>query len=138
MDEQLTAAEFFYLNAGWSYDPHKQTKEEGRQECARALAMAERWATETGVEYRWEIDQDGPPWRDDDDDNTYWSCVAIDDDYECVASLGGIDFVTGEPWGEGYRRVVEAELALEAMGMERAASMVDFLAIRLEIVGAME
>lgn len=137
MTEQLTAAEFFYLKAGWSYDPHKQTQDEGRQECARALAMAERWAGETGIEYRWSVDQDAMA-TEGLDGGVLWECVAIDDDYEQVASLGGIGFDSGEPWGDDYRRVIEAELALEAMGMERAASMVDFLAIRLEIVGAME
>lgn len=48
---------------------------------------------------------------------TAWQCEG--DDMGALtyrASLGGIDFGRdGEPWGNPYRRVVEAELALEAL-----------------------
>jgi hypothetical protein len=45
-----------------------------------------------------------------------WVCCMFDENGELVQSLGGVDFGRDvEPWGPPYRRVVEAELALEEM-----------------------
>lgn len=108
--------QFFYDHAGYSYDPKRETPEQGRRKCARLLARAERKGSEAGLSFEWQHDDitsdefksSGSPWR-------LWACVCRSVDGEILSSLGGIDFGRdGEPWGDTYRRVIEAELALEA------------------------
>jgi hypothetical protein len=115
MDESVT---FFYMNAGWGYMPGEETPEQGHERGARELARAEYLAYNRGFTYRWSVDpgtdssdfSDGrPPWA-------LWQCAMYNRDSRIVASLHGIDFGrNGEPWGNNYRRVVEAELALEGL-----------------------
>ena len=108
---------FFYDQAGYGYQPDQETKEEERRRCARQLAEAERVASEAGFSYEWEIDLSGDSseFNDDPEPWALWCCVCRDMDGAFMASLYGIDFGRdGEPWGQPYRRVVEAELALEA------------------------
>jgi hypothetical protein len=98
---------------------------------ALALAKAEIWAEEKEVEYRWDWDDDG-----DLGDHHYWCSTAIEENHfhmpersrhtheilwcaaylddACIASLSGII----DP-DNTYRRVIEAELALEAYGNEQ-------------------
>ncbi len=119
-----TPYQFFLKHAGYSYDPKKETQIEGRRKCARALAEAERKAYAKGFDFEWELDSmTSAEWLEDDEDggknrkpwNT-WACVARDNNGKVIGSLCGIDFGrNGEPWGDPYRRVVEAELALEAL-----------------------
>jgi len=119
-----TGYHFFLKWAGWSYDPKKETKIQGRQRCARELAHAERKAYDKGLTFHWAIDVGylSSEWIDDDEDGgknhdpwLTWFCVAKNKRGTVVASLSGIDFGRdGEPWGDPYRRVVEAELASEA------------------------
>ena len=114
-------AQFFYDNAGYSYDPTKETQEEGRRRNAVLLADAERWARETGYSFVWDIDHDSSSADgiDDDEDGgkhndpwRVWSCWMMDEKGNTVQSLHAIDFGRdGQPWGDNYRRVVEAELA---------------------------
>lgn len=119
----FSAVAFFVKHAGCSYDPLTETPEDGRVRCARELAKAETLARELGYSFRWDVDpdvtsadwigarSDGGKYRDPW--NT-WVCDIIGPDGEFVDSLGGIDFGRdGEPWGEAYRRVIEAQLALE-------------------------
>lgn len=123
--KQETAEQFFYREAGYSYDPKKETKAQGRRRCARILADAERRASEAGISFQWEIDMgaSSADWIADDEDGgrnkdpwAVWECVARDGSGKVIASLCGIDFGRdGEPWGDPYRRVVEAELALEGL-----------------------
>lgn len=127
VQSNMTPAEkFFYDNAGWSYDPTKETSEQGRQSCARALASAEAEARDAGLSFDWSQDHiTNRDFTDDGPEYYLWSCVCRDESGEVCASLGGVDFGhTGDdddefaeakqPWGDPYRRVVEAELALEA------------------------
>jgi hypothetical protein len=109
---------FFLRNAGYSYDPKTQTKQQGRSETARKLAKAERDARALGYTFEWEYDSDG--------------CIGCDcDSPDCDCSTGephetlGCRMIhpdTGRGvrslWGickpsREYRRVIEAELALE-------------------------
>jgi hypothetical protein len=115
---------FFFRHAGYSYG-NGQTAEEGRTECSLRLADAEKKARAAGISFQWEIDPDikSADWIDPKEDGDEyrgpwetWKCIAIDGENNHVASLSGIDFGrNGEPWGDNYRRVVEAELALEAI-----------------------
>lgn len=119
----FSAAAYFARHAGFSFDPLTETREAGRLRCARALASAETRARELGYSFRWEIDpdvtsedwcsprQDGGKYRDPWET---WVCEILGPDGELVGCLGGVDFGrNGSPWGQAYRRVVEAELALE-------------------------
>lgn len=111
-----TPAEFFYKHGASSYDP--QTEEEVRREGAARLADAERIARNRGWSCNWEIDPtiDSSDFDDGPDAWALWCVVLRDEDGVVIGSLGGVDFGRDvEPWGQPYRRVVEAEIALEAM-----------------------
>lgn len=109
------AIAFFHEHAGWSYDPAKETSAQGRRRGAQRLAKAERIASDRGYSFEWQVDHidssefsdEQPPWQ-------LWCCVMRSVDGTVLQSLGGVDFGRdGDPWGDPYRRVVEAELALE-------------------------
>ncbi len=103
----LKSFKFFKANGGYI---------EGRRaECALQLARAEREASAEGLRFCWQDDSiDDPHYRDFDDDtrpNTYEIVFVYGPDSEDVlASLGAVIDAT-----EDYRRVVEAELAIEAL-----------------------
>ena len=110
--------QFFYDNAGFSYDPATETQEQGKQRCAIALANAETKAAQEGIEFVIEPDPDADESWMDGESQEYqdkwrgkaWQVVLWDADGKNVlASLGGC-------YGDKkYERVVRAELALEAM-----------------------
>lgn len=114
------AVQFFYTHAGFSYDPKTETKVQGKRRCARALAKAEAYAYEHDWAYTWE--QDSCIGGDCGDTETCEHPCCQGTEHECLwcsledsrgnplASLGSIC----EP-SEEYKRVVKAELALEAM-----------------------
>lgn len=115
-DTNQSAEDFFYEWAGYSYDPKTETQEEGRRKCAANLAASERHAKRVGIRYEWRVDQDIDS-REFSNEKPYyslWSCFCYRDG-ECINSLHGIDFGRGKkPYGEPYKRVVEAELALDS------------------------
>lgn len=118
MNAQNDAVEFFYKYAGWSYNPGTETPEQGRRRSARELARAELLAIDNGWEFEWRDD-----WSVDHVDEFEFyenggpesceSCTLYSAEGEVLASLGCIDDATDE-----YRRVVEAELAQEALSDE--------------------
>lgn len=108
------ALRFFWEHGGYNYDPATETADEGRARCALEAAGAEVWAREQGIEFRWEDDwnvgdhvaefdcyEDGGP-------DTCEMCAAYLGD-TLLACLGCIDDASDE-----YRRVIEADLAMEA------------------------
>lgn len=106
--------EFFHQWAGFSWDPKTETREQGKARCAQLHATAEAWARDAGVRFQWVRDPDcdrsgiehGGP---------LWLCMAWRDS-TCIGSLGSVDLgESGEPWGDPYARVIEAELALTIM-----------------------
>lgn len=111
--------QFFYREAGYSYDPKTETERQGRMRCARALASAEIHAEQNGWIVEWVPDPDADrSWMDEETRREnqeafgailYTECSACGSKQTAVASLWGIF----EPSDE-YRRVVAAELALEA------------------------
>ena len=112
------AEAFFYEHAGYSYKPGEETPEQGRERGAKALAAAEHFASENGYSFNWLIDPeiDSSDYSDEDPAWELWGCIMRDEQGEVRQSLWAIDFGRDkEPWGEPYRRVVEAELALEEM-----------------------
>lgn len=118
MTPKQAAFYFFFKHAGFSYDPKTETPKQGRAKCARALAKAERDAAALGYTFEWsddwtvrdhakEYSSEAYPNGNPD---TCESCICRDADGTAVASLGCIDDATRE-----YRRVIEAELAQEAL-----------------------
>jgi hypothetical protein len=108
----MTAYSFFLKNAGYSV-AQGETQIQGRRRSARELAQAEQWARENGVTFSWEPDQDADP-NDWDGDGP------IGENAEgCVArcASGGVLVALWSIWDASaeYRRVVQAELASEAM-----------------------
>jgi hypothetical protein len=115
--QALSPAEFFfYENAGYSYDPKTQTPEQGRIACAKALAEAE--AVGKRLEYSFEWDWDECPdlsFMSDEEreqEHEVLCCRIVDPETArySLASLCGIV----DP-DHNYRRVIEAELASEAI-----------------------
>jgi len=116
-----TAVAFFYRNAGYSHpsDATPAQQRAHRLNGARTLAHAEEWARNAGGSFVWSVDQDSTSadWSDETPAWEQWQCAMRDENGRCVASLHGIDFGRdGSPWNDNYRRVVEAELAREALG----------------------
>ena len=115
--QKLTAPQqFFFDHAAYSYDPKTGTPEQGRTRCALNLAAAEAMGREAGLSFEWQVDPyiNSSDFSDDPEPWQLWSCLAHDSKGAVVQSLGGIDFGRdGTPWGNDYRRVVEAELADE-------------------------
>lgn len=110
----LEAERHMYEHAGFSVQTNETTKQ-GRARSARERAQAEKWARDNGMTFVWEDDWEvGSHVREfdayDSEPETCESCIAYDRDGNVVASLGCIDDATPE-----YRRVIEAELASEAM-----------------------
>lgn len=113
----LTPAEqFFYDHAGFSYDPKTETRKQGRVRCAKELAESESIAARLGYEFEWDWDQDPDlSWMSDEEraqEHEVLCCRIIDptDRKYSLASLCGIT----DP-DTNYRRVIEAELASEAI-----------------------
>lgn len=112
------AVAFFYEHAGWSYDPVKETSDEGKLRCAQALADAEAKAASAGVQFRWEQDditnrEHGAIHSKKVAEYYLWQCCAYHEG-EVIGSLSAVDFgADGEPWGEPYARVVQAEIVSE-------------------------
>lgn len=109
----LTALEkFYYENAGYSYDPATQTPDEGRMETARNMASALCLTLGDGGVFRWEDDwavdhgREFDCYVDGGPETCEWAGLYIDG--KLVASLGCVDDAD-----DGYRRVIEGELALE-------------------------
>lgn len=117
------AEAFFYKHAEFGYDPKKETEEQGRRSNAKELALAERDAASLGISFEWGEDPNPDvSWMDKkqlkqyrDGDFVMMQCASISTDGHVVGSLGGIHM--GSDWRlDPYRRVIEAQLATEALG----------------------
>lgn len=115
---QLTRQQqFFFDNAGYSIAPG-ETEEQGKMRGAVQLAIAEDWARDNGYEFKWLPDEAGcigcdcgnPDCACENGTCEPEVCIMKDDDNHVVQSLGSVCGADNK-----YRRVVEAELALEEM-----------------------
>lgn len=113
--------QFFYDNAGYSYNPQTETPDQGRLKCAQELARAERYAQDHDWRVAWEHDHyaddsfveiwdeaERDEWRNQE--HECLTAVLYNEAGEVLASLGGIF----DP-DVDYIREVNAELALEAL-----------------------
>jgi hypothetical protein len=113
-------ARFFYRTAGYSWTPATETEKQGRLRCAESLAKAEKWlAAQPGHCIDWEFERD-PDYSGIDHRDPLYCCLVSVVCTECggrgkCASLGNIDLGPEGTDDESYKRVVEAELALELM-----------------------
>lgn len=111
--------QFFYDNAGYSWDRQSETEDQGRTRTADALAEAEEWFVKSGYEFWTDDDNDADwSWMDEEEKklpHRVVYAVLADSDGRYLQSLGGIF----DPDPE-YLRVVRAELALEQMTVELA------------------
>ena len=116
------ATAFFYKHAGWaSREGLTAAQNRGvRRANARSLAEAEAEAERRGWKVAWEDDPSG--WDslgdvDPSEVSEVLSAVLKDDDGRALASLGSIAFGKGQSVeaDRRYGRVIEAELALEAL-----------------------
>lgn len=130
------AEQFFYENAGWSYDPATETEEQGRRRGAVALARAEERMkagpyfvdVEPDPEpYDGDVPYDGPLkvvnlWQMADPTRPEFLWQMTDPTRpELLGCIGGIACEEGDP----YLRVVAAELALEYLPKELTDAEVD-------------
>lgn len=116
----MNAYQFFLKYAGCSYDASNETAKQGRIRGARQLAKAEREARDEGFTHNWSIDQhvDSSEFSDSEP-YQLWQCAMYNALGEIVNSLHGIDFGRdGSPFNSTYKRVVEAELALDGLTNE--------------------
>lgn len=108
---------FFYEWAASSYMPGKETEEAGRLRNAQEHATAEAAARDKGFSFQWAVDPTADS-REFARGKRYdlWECVARDGNGMWAGGLSAIDFGrNGNPWGDPYRRVVEAGLAMDAI-----------------------
>jgi hypothetical protein len=98
--------QFFYKHA------KTQTKRQGRAACARHLAAAERYFYEKGwrIEWHHELDAGVVNHTAEDGVETCEFALLLDADSNILASRGCIDNADSD-----YKRLIRAELALEAM-----------------------
>ncbi|WP_309382005.1 hypothetical protein [Cerasicoccus frondis] len=111
------AEAFFYKHAGFGYAPAQETEEQGKLRHAHELANAENAALEHELDFNWTQDVcDSSEWSDEAPAWEQWVCTCRDAQGRILVALGCIDFGRdGAPWGAPYKRVVEAELAVEAL-----------------------
>lgn len=120
---KLTPAQaFFFKHAGWSYNPQTESPSQGRTRCAIVLAEAEARAASHGVQFFWDFDgMTNREWTDEGEEYGTWACTAYYQG-ENIANICGVDFGNGgEPWGDPYARVVQAEILCEWEGPNEEA-----------------
>lgn len=120
MPSHAKAEQFFFVQAGFSYPAG--SSEAGKlfahMESAKVLARAEAWARDNDCWYQWENDPNGWDSIGDIDPDT------VSQIESCTLRQGPNGVVLGSLSGiidanRDYRRVVEAELAAEAMPTQK-------------------
>lgn len=135
MGDILTASEFFRDHMAYSYpvDTAEHEKSQLHWKQALSLAWAEAWAEEAGLKFAWMEDDADPEGEFDDPRDVehvrqdgwrvcllYKPCDRNDHDHRCahaavLTSLCGITESLDTQERDNYRRVVQAELALDVM-----------------------
>lgn len=117
--------EFFYAHAGTSWNPATETREQGKKSGAIKYAAAEEKARNHGITFHWELDDTtSEEFSNEQPFYPLWRCGAMTFDGQVCGGLFSIDFGRdGDPSGSTYRRVVEAEIAMEISDEDYAASL---------------
>jgi hypothetical protein len=108
------AVAFFRKHAGYAQHAGESVAT-AKTRNARALAHAEIEAETHGWKVQWE--EDPEEWQGEGE-RPFEVLVAVlrNEDGDALASLGGIDMTGNTRTDRDYGRVIEAELALEALG----------------------
>jgi hypothetical protein len=108
---------FFFENAGFSWNSSQgETEQQGRERCALDLAKAEAQGKALGFAFAWGRDDTTNREFTDEGPEYYLWRVALVHEGEALEHLSGVDFgKDGNPYTNDYRRVVEAELASQAI-----------------------
>lgn len=109
------AEKFHHQHGGFSYDPKKETKAQGKRRSAQQAAKAEKIAEELGWRFEWENDPEPYEMGDAETEapDEVLTCVLYDENGDVLASLGGIGMSGTQRERKNYGRVIEAELAME-------------------------
>lgn len=107
--------QFFYDHAGYGYDPETETPEHAQQDHAVQLAAALHYAIDHLWHFEWAPDRDEPCNCGERNCGHTVEYCQLWGGYRVLASLSAICGATDD-----YRRVVEAELALEARATHKA------------------
>lgn len=116
MAKKMSEAEkFHHTHGGYSHDPAKETKAQGRRRSAQQAAKAEKIAEELGWRFEWQEDPEPYEMGDAETEapSEVLTCVLYDEHGDVLASLGGIGMSGTQRERKNYGRVIEAELALE-------------------------
>lgn len=115
MAKTSEAEKFHHKHGGYSYDPKKETKAQGRRRSAKQAAKAEEIAREHGWRFEWEHDPEPYEMGDAETEtpDEVLTCVLYDENGEVLASLGGIGMSGTQRERKDYGRIIEAELAME-------------------------
>lgn len=119
----LESYRFHYEHGGYGYRPAIETPEQGRVRCAISAARAEFAARIAGVTFYWTPDTDTDaecerfPGAQGVAEPPFYGCVMFSPDGTSAGSLWAIDGC--EDRTAPYRRVIQAELALDAGYGER-------------------
>ena len=110
------AVQFFMANAGSGQKPGA-TKAQAKRRNAVALAEAESEAASRGWRVKWEHDEEEYQMGDAEEERPFevLSAVLYDGEGNVLGSLGGIGMSGNAAKDRAYGRVVEAELASEAL-----------------------
>lgn len=108
------AVDFFRKHASYSYRPG-ESKAKAKTRGAQALARAEAEAEARGWAVEWEDDPE-EWWGDTKRPFEVLTAVLRAGDGQVLASLGGNGMTGNRKTDADFRRVVEAELAFEALG----------------------
>ena len=111
------AIAFFKKNAGGSKGP-KESWAQARARGAKQLAEAEAIAAARGWSVEWEHDPD-PQRGEGEEDFEMLVAVLRDDDNNVLASTGSVGMSGNAAQDRAFGRVIEAELALEALSEQR-------------------
>lgn len=110
--------QFFFDNASqysWR-SAEGETQHHGHCTTAILLAEAERYAAKHGWEVDWVPEPDQLGSRGENYTGTLWLVFLHDSEGDELANVGGVESDSDMPAaGEHHRRVVAAELALQAM-----------------------
>lgn len=123
---KLTPAEqFFYSHAGFGYPTGSDAKQQeaAHVQHAKSLARAEAESEKRGWTIEWEHDQDADTsWMDPEQLDDYESgrteiltAILRNENGDVLASIGGVALNARSSQRDDYGRVVEAELAQEAL-----------------------
>jgi len=108
------AVDFFRKHAGYAVRAG-ESKARAKTRGAQALARAEAEAEARGWTVEWEHDPE--EWQGDDERPfEVLTAVLRDANGDVLASLGGIGMTGNRKTDRDYGRVIEAELAAEALG----------------------